>query len=124
MESHTTERGSLVCEEFEVERMFWDGAEWNWEEVDTWPEADGATLDPKVAAFHDNMERSFAVFLNPWHSGLAIKLGSVVLWPWAGCWSIIDRSGGSRLSLKQCVCHRFTLHVGPCAIEVEYKETD
>lgn len=39
---------------------------------------------------------------------------------WAGAWSLFDRSAASRFSLRQCVCHRFTLFIGPIGVEIDH----
>jgi hypothetical protein len=49
---------------------------------------------------------------------IGFRVGAVRVWLWAGEWSVFDRSGYSRFSLKNCPCHRFSLYVGPCGIEV------
>ena len=47
-----------------------------------------------------------------------ISIGSITVYPWVGEWSLFDRSGGNVFSTKQCVCHGFTLFVGPFGIEI------
>jgi hypothetical protein len=56
-------------------------------------------------------------FRNPWNGAFGLRSRKVKLYLWAGAWSIFDRSGGHRFSTKQCVCHRFSLFVGPFGIE-------
>jgi hypothetical protein len=51
---------------------------------------------------------------------VGVRVGPTKLYLWSGGWSIFDRSGASKFSLRQCACHRFTLLVGPVGVEVHF----
>jgi len=55
---------------------------------------------------------------NDWNGAIGLRFRRSTFWLWAGAWSWWDRSGGNPFSTKQCVCHRFTLFVGPFGVEV------